>query len=1055
VTGAIDDMPERLFARQYRDAARERPAHPLLNRGPMQGHFTFVTLPRLAMPFVAAVLLLGLSATTYAQGGYFGRNKVQYREFDFKILKTDHFDIYYYPEEEEATRMAARMAERWYTRLSQLLNHELSGRQALILYASGPDFRQTNTVMGELGEGTGGVTEAYKRRIVLPFAGPIEASDHVLGHELVHAFQYDITGTNVSSGSVGALALPLWFIEGMAEYLSIGPTDPHTAMWMREAARREKLPDIDELDNPKYFPYRYGHALWAFIAGKYGDEAVGNMLRAGGGRDGGYDLAIRSVLGTDTKTLSKEWHNAEFEAYRPIAEATAMPGSFARALITKGKQGGDLNVGPELSPDGTRVIYFSERDLFSIDLFLADARTGEVIKKITNTATDPHYESIEFLTSAGAWDSAGKRFVFPGVSKGEPLLTIVDVDRGRVEREIKLTDVDEVLNPAWSPDGKQIAYSGLTGGLNDLFVYDLEKNASRRLTTDAFAELDPAWSPDGQRIAFSTDRFTTTLENIKPGHLSLALIDVATGTVRQLGGFADAKNISPQWTADGRSIFFLSDRQGITNIYRLEVEGGKTTQLTNMLTGASGITALSPAMSAAGGRVVFSAYENDGYSIYALDSPEQLVGEAIIELPRHAAVLPPRRDTGGLVAEALSDPTWGLPSVSATAPSELPGEEYKPKLSLDFVGQPSIGVGVDPFGTYASGGVSFLFSDMLGNHMLGTSVQATSRLDEFGGTVFYLNRTHRWNWGVAIEEIPYVARGFEAGILNNLYIEREYRVLQRNQSYAGFLTYPFSRSLRVEVGGGFRRLSQSEDLTTRTYSLASGQQLSEDEEELSSFPTLNLGEAATALVYDTSIFGATSPIRGSRSRLELSQSVGTLDYTGGLVDLRTYLMPFRPYTIALRGMYYGRFGPDAEDFRLPTLFLGYPGLVRGYDQNSFESTECVGGTAGSCPAFDRLTGSRVAIGNAEFRFPLWGAIKRDQFYGPLPIEVAFFGDMGVAFGETGRPGFGVSDQKPVFSAGIAVRGNLMGFAVAEIDFVRPFDRPGRGWLWQFQLRPGF
>src|SRR5262245_16001875 len=266
----------------------------------------------LRFSLAALVLTLALPSVSLAQGGYFGRNKVQYRTFDFKVLKTDHFDIYYYPEEEEAAKLASRMAERWYTRLSQLLNHELSSRQPLILYASGAHFRQTNAIEGDLGEGTGGVTEAYKRRIVLPFAGPIEASDHVLGHELVHAFQYDITGTNVNGGQAGALALPLWFIEGMAEYMSLGPVDPLTAMWMREAARREKLPNVDDLENPKYFPYRYGQALWAYIAGKYGDAAVGNMLRAGAGRDGGYQVAIKSVLGIDSKQLSTDWHNAEF-----------------------------------------------------------------------------------------------------------------------------------------------------------------------------------------------------------------------------------------------------------------------------------------------------------------------------------------------------------------------------------------------------------------------------------------------------------------------------------------------------------------------------------------------------------------------------------------------------------------------------------------------------------------------------------------------------------------------------------------------------------------------
>jgi Tol biopolymer transport system component len=1013
----------------------------------MNGHSSFSRV--FGCVALALSMLVALPSSSQAQGGYFGRNKVQYRDFKFQVLKTEHFDIYYYPEEEVAAKMAARMVERWYTRLSQLLNHELSSRQPLILYASGAHFRQTNAVEGELGEGTGGVTEAYKRRIVLPFAGPIEASDHVLGHELVHAFQYDITGTNVSSGAAGALALPLWFIEGMAEYLSIGPVDPHTAMWMREATRREKLPDVDDLDNPRYFPYRYGQALWAYIAGKYGDGVVGNMLRAAAGRDGGYAVAIKSVLQTDAKQLSTDWHAAEFEAFRPIAEATKMPASFAR-LLTVSRRPGSINVGPELSPDGSRVVYFSERDLFSIDLYVADAKTGQVIKKITDTATDPHFESIEFLSSVGAWDPAGKRFVFPGISKGEPVLTIVDVDAGRTEREIRLSEVHDVVNPSWSPDGKQIAFSALLGGFNDLFVYDLDKSALRRLTTDAYAEVDPSWSPDGRTLAFSTDRFTTNLETIKVGDLRLALMDVATGAIRELGGFANAKNIGPQWNADGRSIFFVSDHQGVSNIFRIDVEGGRTLQLTNMLTGASGVTALSPAMTVAGGRLVFSAYEDDGYNLYALDSAEQLTGQPVIPLARNAAVLPPRAEAEGLVVEALKDPNWGLPP-----PTALPEPEpYKPKWGLDWAGQPSFGVGVGPFGTYATGGVAFLFSDMLGNHVIGTSAQVTSRFDEFGGSLFYLNRTKRWNWGVSLDQIPYISRGFAAGFVGNTYVEEEVRFLQRDQSLTGSVTYPFTRSHRVEFAGGFRRIGQEYDVTTRTFSAATGQLLSEEERDLDQFPTVSLGEASSALVYDTSISGATSPIRGSRYRMEFSQSTGDLKFSGALADVRTYLMPVRPYTIALRGMYYGRFGPSAESQLLPALFLGYPGLVRGYDEGSFEQSECGITTDGSCPVFDRLVGSRVAVANAELRFPIWGAFGGDQFYGPLPLEAAFFTDAGVAWGESPRTGIPRGDSQPVVSVGAAVRVNVLGFLVAEIDYVRPLDR-NRGWLWQFQFRPGF
>src|SRR3954466_2580122 len=245
----------------------------------------------------ALVALIVCAFSVPASAQYFGQNKVQYKKLEFQVLKTEHFDIYYYPEERDGIDIAARLAERWHARLERIFEHTLRGRQPLVLYGSHVDFEQTNAIQGELGEGTGGVTEPLRRRIVLPLGGPIADTDHVIGHELVHAFQFDIT-TNPNSppGQNGAERLPLWFIEGMAEYLSLGPVDPNTAMWLREAARRETLPTVDQLDNPRYFPYRYGQALWAYIAGKYGDGAVGNMLRAGAGRDGGYDVAIKSVL---------------------------------------------------------------------------------------------------------------------------------------------------------------------------------------------------------------------------------------------------------------------------------------------------------------------------------------------------------------------------------------------------------------------------------------------------------------------------------------------------------------------------------------------------------------------------------------------------------------------------------------------------------------------------------------------------------------------------------------------------------------------------------------
>src|SRR5688500_13519761 len=293
-------------------------------------------------------LILGIAAVAAAQ--YFGRNKVIYENFDFKVLTTEQLDIYYYPEEAAAVQLAARMAERWYARLSKVLRHELSGRQPLILYAAHPHFQQTNALPGEVGEGTGGVTEMFKRRIVMPFAGGMAETDHVLGHELVHAFQFDMSTRRDPEGNpVGpaVLMLPLWFIEGMAEYLSLGPVDPNTAMWVRDASSRDKMPTVDQLDDPNFFPYRYGHAFWAYVAGRWGDNAVGDMLRATGPQ-GSIEAAMQAVLGVDEETFTREWHDTTRRTYAPFFETTRPASDFGRIVISSEMGGGEMNLAPAL-----------------------------------------------------------------------------------------------------------------------------------------------------------------------------------------------------------------------------------------------------------------------------------------------------------------------------------------------------------------------------------------------------------------------------------------------------------------------------------------------------------------------------------------------------------------------------------------------------------------------------------------------------------------------------------------------------------------------------------
>src|SRR5918996_908526 len=458
---------------------------------------------------LAAVLLC---PAQIAGAQYFGRNKVQYETFDFKVLTTEHFRVYFYSAEREAAEQAARMAERWYARLSTLLKHQLRGKQALVLYADHPDFEQTNVISDQPSEATGGVTESLKRRTTLPLGASLAETDHVLGHELVHAFQYDITGAGGGGSAMapGVSRLPLWFVEGMAEYLSIGPVDPNTSMWMRDAVRRNKLPKFSELDSYRYFPYRYGQAFWAYLGGTFGDDIVGRALRIGG-KVGDPRIALQQVTGRPPDSLIAGWHRALRSAGASVAEATDSGVSSARRLAG-GKAGGEgtrLNIAPAVSPDGSRIAYMSEASLFSIDLYVAPTDSGRPLRKLFSSTRDPEYESLQFINSAG---------------------------------------------------GQAIAFSALTGGLSDLFIYDLERRRLRRLTEDAYADLQPAWSPDGSEIAFVTDRFGTSLQTLSYGNYRLALMDVESGRIRALPTLGQAKHINPQWSPDGRSLYVLSDR---------------------------------------------------------------------------------------------------------------------------------------------------------------------------------------------------------------------------------------------------------------------------------------------------------------------------------------------------------------------------------------------------------------------------------------------------------------------------------------------------------------
>lgn len=1011
---------------------------------------------------IAAFLLAVLAAP--ASGQYFGQNKVQYEDFDWKVIATEQLDVHFYARTTEASQEMARAAERWNWRLSQVFDHRLSERKPVVLYANHPDFQQTNIVQGEIGIGTGGVTDPTRNRATQPFTGDFANTSHVVGHELAHVYQFDIA--NATAGVRAMAALPLWLIEGMAEYLSVGREDPHTAMWMRDAVLRGDIPTIGDLSGGRYFPYRFGQSLMAYIGGRWGDREVTRLYKVA--LANGLGPAIEEVTGMTPAQLSDAWARDLRATYLPLVQDRDAPERVGRPLMGDGDRSGNVNLAPVLSPDGDRVAFISERGLFSMDLYVADTETGEIVSRLTSSERQPHFDALSFLESAGTWSPDGRYFAYVVVDDGDNELRIADVGRERAIRSIEVPGVPALNDPEWSPDGQRLAFSGSAGGISDLYVYDLDTEQLRRLTSDLHAEVHPSWSPDGATLVFATDRGPATdLDALEFGPLRLAAIDVATGDVRLLSSFEGAKHIDPHFSPDGGSIYFISDRGGVSDIFRLDLGEERFYQVTRTATGISGVTSNAPALTVSSrtGRIAFSIFQDNRYTLHALE-PAEAVGTAVegsADLSP-AGVLPPADEvaagTGGaVVSNYLDSPRTGLPSGEGYTV-----EDYRPTLGLDYIGPPMVGVSSDQFGTTIGGAVSFAFRDLLGDRTLGVMLQAQGEVQDIGGQVFFQNRESRLNWGVVAGRIPYRSgRRFVDQQASTLLVrEQIFRTFQ-NQ-IGGMLGYPFSRTRRVEGNASFTRYTF--DAEERQYRCGlSGQNCEQiDEIPLEGFESdpVNLYRAAGAFVGDWARFGFTGPIMGGRYRFEAEPTFGDLTFTGALADYRRYL--FRnPFTLAFRGMHYGRYGEDAENRRfLSPLYLGNGGLVRGYTMNSFDVSECSAGSGqgSGCPEFDRLVGSRVALTNLELRVPLFGTADFGLIPFPLlPTTVGAFFDAGVAWTAEESPELEFSttsaDRIPVASTGVFARFNVLGYMVVSTWLAHPFQRPAKDLQFGFDIAPGW
>jgi hypothetical protein len=1016
-------------------------------------------------PILCMVVLLFFQYAAQAQ--YFGRNKPRYRDFSFQVARTEHFDIHYYLKNRDAVQRFANWSEDWYRMHQSLFRDTIKFKNPIILYSNHADFQQTNTIDGEISVGTGGVTEAFKNRVVLPLTLSNQQTYHVLGHELVHAFQYNLV-INRDSTSLRNLAnLPLWMVEGLAEYMSIGRFDAHTSMWMRDAVLNNDIPTLSKMtSNFKYFPYRYGQAFWAYTTSLYGDAVIEPLFT--NTAKYGLDKSL-ALLGSTQKGFSEAWKKSLTDYYTPfLRDKKEKP--QGKVLINE-KNGGNMNVSPVISPNGKYVIFLSEKNLLTTDLFVADAQTGAIISTVAGQAKDGHLDDFNNLESAGTWSPDSKQFAFVGVKKGVNVLVIKDVLSGKTVLETAIKDVPAFSQPTWSPTEKnKIVVVGLVEGQTDLYEFDLKTKKVKPLTNNIYSEMHPYFSADGSRLVFSTDEKSMTKgKNRGRWTFNLAILNTANGDVEHLDIFDKADNLNPVMDEKG-DIYFLSDRDGFRNIYRYEVSTDKVFQITDLLTGATGITQYSPAISIersqARTRLVYSHYFNHKYTIYKANADDFLNKEVPKnEVNFNASMLPSVPVQGDMVSNKL------FLSERNSQETAIKNERYKPKFKLDYIGG-GVGAGVNMGNTFQqgaglAGGVQTLFSDMLGNHQVFSTVALNGEIYDLGGQAMYINRSKPLAWGISFGRIPYQTGGYGYNGRDSLSfrtpegtsrieVDKYTLRLQRiyDNSASVFAQYPLSTTKRIEAGIGYNSIGfRIDDYNDYIDPQDPFQRIIfQDRQQQEAPKGFGFFTANAAFVGDNSILGLTSPLSGWRYRFGIDQYLGTFNYTATTADVRLYHR-VQPFTFALRTMYYGRHGLEAND--LNPFYVGQFFFMHGYDFNTLQTT--FGDNYGQ--NIGRMVGNQIGVANAEIRIPLLGpkrlALLPFKF---LPTELNLFADAGVAFNNFSD--FGFQDRNlrplPLMSVGAGLRVNVLGYLIVEPYIARPISEGSSGrWTFGLNIIPGW
>lgn len=908
------------------------------------------------------VTLLLAALPLHAQTVPFGKNKIQYRGFDWRILPGEHIDVYYYPEEEDVARLALSYGEESYAILERKFQHHPFRKIPLIVYSSDQHFEQTNVFPGFIPEGVLGFTEYLKRRVALPFRGDYNQFRNTLRHELVHAFQLSKISEVTAQHPRARKASPQvvhWFTEGLAEYYSSEQT-AEDEMFVRDLVVRGRLPSIKQFTYTySFMSYPLGAELHKYLSQRFGDEYIARVYEEYWKYDS-FLQTLENVLNEDIDQLSREWRY-DLER-RFFGNYATQPPLDIGATVLASKSG--ANFKPVLyTPNGASQpdLYFMSPRTGYTNIYRTHLDRGEKgVESVVAGERSAEFESFHAYESRFDISTTGV-IVFVSKYLERDALLLWDIEKKKVVGRYQWPDLVGLHSPAWDPTSSKVVFEGLSAaGYSDLYTIDFNTQQRIALTSDRYREEDPDWSPDGKQVVFASDRDRFGGD----GYTNLYLIDVATKAMTGItsGAWDDQ---DPRWSPDGSRIVFSSDRSGSYDLYSVDRSG--TGRRITSLTGG----AFDPEWMPDGSGIVFAGFQDGGFRIFRYTFAADSANE-----PRIA-----------MVRATVSDEPWTWSELTAPVLSNAEAQPYKTleKMTLDFASGDAV---VAP-GVGAAQGAQFLMSDMLGNNILFLGVSAVQAsgisdfVSNFSGNILYFNMAHRLNYGAGLFRF----NGRFRDVSYDIYEERTYG--------AYFLaSYPFSKFRRLQLSVSAEN-SNRVDLEDAFEDPGFGTGSTGRNRDLTRQGILTSNYVS--YVKDNTLWLPTGPIDGERYNITAglvtcfsctvpSPVTGTSIKHGASAENYVIIGDYRRYfRTSLYSAYAIRAYAFYSDGAIPArAVLGGPMHLRGY------------------PRFS-LTGSRLWMLNQEWRFPLLHGLSLSFPFGDLNlpgIQGALFADAGSSWLET-------------------------------------------------------